>query len=90
MRIEIKDDYVDIDDVVYVSVYTNNLLFLNQLKINEVRYVNMNDYIILVVNEEIVVYVTFKNNLFVLNNTHVIILMIIRNKPIFKTTKDLQ
>ena len=90
VRIEIEDDYVDIDDVVYVLAYTSNLLFLDQLKTNEVRYVNMDDHMTLVVNEEIVIHVTLKDNLFVLNSTHATILMVVRDRPIFKTAEDPQ
>ena len=50
----------------------------------------MDDHMTLVVNEETVVYVTLKNNLFVLNNTYVTILMTVRDRPTFKTTEDLQ
>ena len=90
VRIKIKDDYVDIDDVVYVLTCTNNLLSLGQLKTNGVRYVNMDDHMTFVVNEEIVARVTLKNNLFVLNNIHVTILMVVRDRSIFKTTEDPQ
>lgn len=50
----------------------------------------MNNYIILVVNKETVAYVILKDNLFVLNNIYITILMVVRDRPIFKTTEDSQ
>ncbi|ERF73240.1 hypothetical protein EPUS_08791 [Endocarpon pusillum Z07020] len=75
VRIETEDGYVDINDVAYAPACTSNLLSLSQLKSNGVKYVDMDDYMALVVNEEIVACVTLKDNLFVLNSTHAAMLM---------------